>query len=377
MGSHEQKPPKLNRYPFWAPRFWHGMTLSGWLRLAIPRIHRIHPLRWPMAAIVTFSAAVNSVLTIVHDLVYGRAIAATPLKHPPIFIVGHWRSGTTLLHEMLVLDDQFAFPTTYECFAANHFILTGRFLPHLLGFLLPARRPQDNMEVSFEHPQEDEFALVSMGAPTPILRLAFPNEKPLYPEFVDMNNVADRDLVRWKNAMQQFVRMQSYVKGKPLVLKSPPHTGRIEILAELFPGAKFVHIVRNPYSLYPSTLRLWTAFEQVQAFQIPRFQNLEEFVFQTFERMYQGFEEQRAKIDPACICDIRYEDLVRDPVGQLRRVYEELDLGDFSRVQDKIEDFSTERRDYQPTPHNLDDDAKAAVTQRWLGFMKRYGYADL
>jgi hypothetical protein len=376
MGSDKRKTPNLNRYPFWAPRFWHGMTVSGWMRLAMPRIHRIHPLRWPMAAIVTFTAVINSMLTVVHDLAFGRAIAATPMLHPPVFIVGHWRSGTTLLHEILVLDDQFAFPTTYECFAANHFVLTGRLFPRLLGFLLPARRPQDNMEVSFQHPQEDEFALLSMGAPTPMLRLAFPNEEPLHAEFVDMKDVADRDLARWKHAILQFVRMQSYVKNKPLVLKSPPHTGRIEFLADLFPGAKFIHIVRDPYALYPSTLRLWTAFEHVQGLQIPRFQDLEEHVLQTFERMYRGFEEQRAKIDPACICDIRYEDLVRDPVAELRRVYAELELGDFSLVQSKVAEFFAARRNYQPTPHRLDEDAKAAVTERWLPLMKRYGYAD-
>ncbi|MFV1965582.1 MAG: sulfotransferase [Pirellulaceae bacterium] len=375
MSLNQQKTLKMNRYPAWAPRFWHGMLLSGWLRLVLPRLHRIHPLRWPMALIVTASAAVNSLLCGVQRLFFGRAIAATPIDQPPIFIVGHWRSGTTFLHEMLVLDDQFAFPTTYECFGANHFILTGRLFPKLLGFLLPSKRPQDDMAVSFHHPQEDEFALVSMGAPTPMLRLAFPNDEPLCMEFLDMKGVSDRDFQRWKEAMLAFVRMQRYLKNKPLVLKSPPHTGRIGFLADLFPGARFIHIVRDPYALFPSTQRLWHALERVQAFQYPRFEHLDELVFRAFERMYQGFDEQRDSMDPSRICDVRYEDLVQDPVAELRRIYQHLDLGDFAPVQGKIETYVAERKSYQPAKHELDAESRAAIGRRWSAYMERYGYA--
>ena len=131
----------------------------------------------------------------------GRAIARTEIDEPPLFVIGHWRSGTTMLHEMMVLDERFAYPTTYECFAPNHFLLTGALLPKLIWFLLPSKRPMDNMAVSFDHPQEDEFALLSMGAPTPFMRMAFPNDPPPYMEFLDMEGVDERDLVRWKETL--------------------------------------------------------------------------------------------------------------------------------------------------------------------------------
>src|SRR5687768_18104609 len=41
------------------------------------------------------------------------------------------------------------------------------------------------------------------------------------------------------------------------ILKSPPHTCRVPTLLRLFPDARFVHIVRDPYAVYPSTLHLW------------------------------------------------------------------------------------------------------------------------
>ena len=98
---------------------------------------------------------------------------------------------------------------------------------------------------------------------------------------------------------------------KQLVLKSPPHTGRIRLLAEMFPGAKFIHVVRDPRALFASTVRLWEALDFANGFQIPRERNLEELIFTSFERMYDGFESQRSHLesDAGFIC--RSDHLIR------------------------------------------------------------------
>src|SRR6185295_16310374 len=181
--------------------------------------------RWGLVISVSLVSVINSILTYVHDLFFARKLSAVQPDRGIIFIIGHWRSGTTLLHELMVLDERYAFPTTYECFAANHFLVTGSWMPKLIWFLLPSKRPMDDMAVSFDHPQEDEFALISLGAPSPLLRMAFPNDPPPYLEFLDMDGVQADDLTRWKDRLRQFVAMQMYSKQKGLVLKSPTHTG--------------------------------------------------------------------------------------------------------------------------------------------------------
>ena len=60
---------------------------------------------------------------------------------PPLFIIGHWRTGTTLLHELLACDPHLAFPNTYSCLAPHHFPLSSAVLPRLVDFMLPNRRP--------------------------------------------------------------------------------------------------------------------------------------------------------------------------------------------------------------------------------------------
>ena len=148
-------------YPWYSPRFWHGMRMGDWFQLLARNRFRISPTRLGLAFTVSCMTVVNSGLSLIQWLIFRRRIANTVIEHPPIFIIGHWRSGTTYLHELMVRDEQYTFPTTYDCFMPNHFLISGWFLPRLVGFLLPGKRPMDNMDVGFDSPQEDEWALAS------------------------------------------------------------------------------------------------------------------------------------------------------------------------------------------------------------------------
>ena len=216
--------------------------------------------------------------------------------------------------------------------------------------------------------------MVSMGAPSPMFRIAFPNDPAPFMNFLDMQDVDARDMARWQEAMLQFARLQTYRKHKPLVLKSPPHTGRIEVLSKMFPGAKFVHIVRDPYSLFASNRRLWISLDNAQAFQRARHEHLDEYVFQAFERMYGGFERQRQAVGEGNICDVHYEQLVQDPVAELGRVYEQLGLGEFESVRPKIEEYASNKKAYKPNQHQIEPDIKAEIRRRWAGYFEKYGY---
>jgi hypothetical protein len=375
----EHKPQKSagQGYPAWAPRFWHGMSTGDWFHALAQNRFRVHPLRWGLVFTISCATPINSVLRQLTNWVYGRKIAETKIDQPPIFIIGHWRSGTTHLHELLVRDDRFAYPTTYDCFAPSHFLVSSWIMPKLLGFLLPRKRPMDNMSAGLDRPQEDEFALASMGCPTPYLRIMFPNEPPCYLELLDMEGVAPDVLTCWKQNVTWFVKALTLQTQKPLILKSPPHTGRIAVLSELFPGARFIHMTRDPYTLFASTRRLWPSLDNVQGLQLPRNKYLDEYVFTCFERMYRGFERQRPLIPANRICDVRYEDLVRDPVGQVQAIYDKLELGDFERIRVPLEAYLRDQRDYQTNRHEtLEPEIRAEIRRRWSDYAEKYGYGE-
>jgi omega-hydroxy-beta-dihydromenaquinone-9 sulfotransferase len=208
------------------------------------------------------------------------------------------------------------------------------------------------------------------------VRMAFPNEEPPFMEFLDMQGCEPADLERFEAAIVHFVKLLTYsAEGKRVLLKSPPHTGRIEVLARLFPGAKFIHIVRHPFALYPSTLRLWQSLDAVQGLQMPNGRGLDDYVFNCLTRMYRGFEDQRRRIDPAAIYDVRYEDLTAHPEAEVQKMYEKLGLGSFDTVREKIEAFVAGQKDYKPNKHKVDDGLKARIRERWKTYFDRYGYS--
>ena len=360
--------------PEWAPRMWQGCTLGAWFRLLWRNRFAVHPAFWHIIVVDTFVCFTHSFLRLVQTIRFGRAITRTPLAGPPIFIIGHWRTGTTLLHELMVQDPRFGFPTTYECLDPNHFLLTESIFSRWFQFLIPKHRPMDRMKVGFDRPQEDEFAMCMLGLPSPYLTVAFPNRPPQDQEYLDPAGMPPRALARWKRGFLDFLKTVTFKQGKRLVLKSPPHTARIKVLSEMFPDALFVHIVRDPYVVFPSNVKLWKTLYETHGFQNPTFAGLEDFVYETYLKMHERLEEGRRLLGPGRICDVHYEDLVANPEATIRSVYERLNLGGWEEMQPRLAEFTATLRGYETNKYELSMEQREEIRRRWGRVAERYGY---
>jgi omega-hydroxy-beta-dihydromenaquinone-9 sulfotransferase len=369
----EQKTGYKDR--FWIPRFWDGMCIRGWFPLLVRNRFDMSPRRIAMAAIIGVLSFVNAFLWLVQLVLLGRKIDRTKIEHDPIFVIGHWRSGTTLLHELLVRDPRHTYPDTYACFAPNHFLTSGWWMKPCLKALLPSQRPIDNMQAGWDHPQEDEFALCNLGAPSPYLTIVFPNRPPQCQEYLDFRGVPEPAVRRWKSAFLWFLKCITLRNPKRIVLKSPAHTSRVRVLLEMFPNAKFVHIIRDPYVIFPSTVNLWSRLYRDQGLQRPTCEGLDEYVLATFTQMYDAFERDRGLIGPGQFTEVRYEELVANPVEQMRRVYEELELGEFESVRPGIEAYFSGQKNYKTNRYQITPEMRAEITRRWGKFLTQYGYA--
>jgi hypothetical protein len=353
---------------------WAGSGFPAWIRLLARNGFRIH---WTVLHVVTYVTIVSlghTLLRGLQNLVYGRRIANTPIDQPPIFILGHWRTGTTLLHEFLALDERHVGPSTYECMEPNHFLLTEGLVSRWMPFFSLSVRPMDNMAAGFDRPQEDEFALCNLGLPSPYLTVAFPNNPPQYEEYLDLEGIPPRALARWKRVFRRFLQELTYKHHKRLVLKSPTHSCRVKTLLELFPDARFVHIVRDPYVVFPSTVNLWKSLYITFGLQRPTFQGLEEHVYKTFNRVYDKIEEGKGLIDFDRFYELRYEDLVGDPVGQMATLYDHLGLGGFEQVLPKLQAHVANNAGYKTNRYQLGDEQRAEITRRWGSVIRQYGY---
>ena len=376
------------------------MTFLVWLRLLRQNRFAVSPSLLPRALGITGFALVNSWAARRQEKRDARNIAETELPAAPVFIIGHWRSGTTFLHELLALDARFVWPRTYECFAPSHFLVTQGWARRHLARFLPTRRAMDGMRFGFDRPQEDEFALLNLGLGSPYETIAFPNRRPVGHEYLDLDRLSAEKRAAWQAGFLRFLRQVQWrsvrqdpsLSGSPhddpsrragarrMLLKSPPHTARLAVLRGLFPDAAFVHLVRNPYELFASTRRLWAVLFAREGLQRPRLgplkggvPGLDEYVFATLDQLYRDFSRQVAAIPAQQFCEIRYEDLVSQPLATLERLYDRLGLGAFSAVCGRMADYLAEL-DHTPNRHRLAMPEKAEIRRRWAAYFDRHGY---
>ncbi|MDB4671725.1 sulfotransferase [Pirellulaceae bacterium] len=367
-----EKIPKVSAV---TPRPWHGMRFLSYLGLLKAGRFRIHFLGLGMAISIFFFSMVTSVMAMLQNLVWGRRIRAAKIQDPPVFVIGHWRSGTTLVHELLSLDDRLTAPSTYQVFAPGHFLISESWLKTIVGWTLPATRQLDNMATGPDRPQEDEFAICALGAPSPYSSMAFPNLPLQNQNTIDMKGVSKSDRQRLRKAICYFAKALTSRGAGRLVLKSPTHTGRVEFLRSVFPGAKFIHISREPLDVIPSTMRLWRHLDSINGFQIPNYpeDGLRERVFNTFKKMDEAYEEQASDcLDD--ICQLKYEDIVTDPVRCLGKAYDELGLEGFDELSPKITKEMESRKGYKKNTHQLDNDLRQEIETRCRGYRERHGY---
>jgi hypothetical protein len=360
--------------PEWTPRIWEGIDFFAWVRLLARNRFAVDWSCLYIAIIVTLVSFVHSALRLLQEAWLGSAIRRTRLRYPPIFIVGHWRTGTTLLHELLILDSRHTYATTYECLEPNHFLVSEWLLTRLFFFLTPSHRPMDNMAAGWDRPQEDEFALCMLGLPSPYLKIAFPNRPEPYPESDDLESMSSRDRAAWKRGFYRLLQMLTYKDPGRLILKSPTHSCRIPTLLELFPDALFVHIVRDPRVVFPSTVTLWKTLWQVHGLQIPKYDDLDEYVFSKFTHLYERLELGKQRIEPSRFFEMCYENLVRDPIGEMQKLYSHFALGDFDSVRPNLERYFSDKADYKTNRYDQTPELRAKIEARWGEVVRRYGY---
>ena len=368
-----------NTYRWWHVRQWYGMTSWAWLRLLWTYRFRVSPSRFHRLVLVSVISLMNSLGAVLQRILFGNRVAAQELP-PIVFIIGHWRTGTTFLHELLSLDPRFQSPDTLQCMCPEHFLVSRRWIEKL-AFLLPDKRPMDNVAMRFRGPQEGEFALLTMAAGSPMEMSAFPQARTGWQKWY---RVPAEKRLTWRRKLEGFLRSVVFSRHQStgvaparLLLKSPTHTARLGWLAEAFPDAHFIHLVREPVSLFSSTQILTHAMAVTQALNVSGVESetfIQEAVFENFEQLYEHFDADCAELESNRLLTLKYEDNKNSPMQQIARIYDFLGIDLNPDISARIESESVARKQYQPNKHEPDAELAERVRQRWNDYGKRYGY---
>lgn len=359
-------------------RLWHGMALDAWLRAMRGKWHMVSPSRYPLVAMITLFSISNLGLKWLSQLIYGRRLAKVEIVPDPIFVIGHWRSGTTWLHQLMISDPRHAAPDVRACFRPETFLVGRGILTPILRWALREKRPMDNVRLKLESAEEDEHGISLSGALSPYRHSMFPNDERRVPANPD--DMAAEDAAFWRKKWLAFLtRVQFVNPGKRLVLKSPTHTMRTKEILRIFPDAKFIHIVRDPYKVFLSNRNSRTAMYSVSSLQdhLPSQENRDASMIKRSVAFHKQFDQDRRHIPDDQIITLRYEDLRADPMASIRTIYSHLDLGDFALIEGNIGALVGPARPYQNNRYKLDDQTRAMVDDQFADFFEQYGYVPM
>lgn len=302
--------------------------------------------------------------------------ANAPPSDPPVFIIGHWGSGTTWMHQLLASDPRFLTPDTGDCLMPHNLHGSGRYFRWYLRHLLPATRGFDAVSFSMEEPQEEEMALAALGPVSYFHTFSFPLERDrhagraLFPE-----RLPEVERAAFAHAYQNYLaRLARRSPGRTLLLKNPASTTRIPWLRESFPGARFIHLVRNPCEVAAAALNRIPYLTRRFGLQHDTGADLHEHILATYEAVMRRYLDDRRLLPTGSLFETSYESLCADPAGVVAEAREALGLPMDMPAESALRATLAGSEGYRREPRPLPGDLAASILERWRFSFDCWGY---
>ena len=351
-----------------------GIKLGNLLRLLKRNPITFRPKYIGRILFLLQSAIWSSLFSTVEKLLLKKKIAATPVPEDPVFIIGHWRTGSTYLHQLLNIDPENAAPTLFQVAVPECFITGYYFYKPILSMVIDKHRPMDNVRLGMNEPQEDEYALYRMTGFSPLEKLIFPRTKNYFllheTNFIPGGSARDK----WEKKLLTFYQKLHFKTGKKIVSKNPFNSYRITELSRLFPNARFIHIVRNPIDVVPSTIHMWTIVQQQNALINNEYKPSIADISEVYAAMQEIITRDIERVPPDRKTEVRYEDLVSDPVLQIKKMYTALSLPFTQSFESKLKDYIKESTKFERNTFNISDEDKSYICRMFSIYMAKYGY---
>ena len=306
---------------------------------------------------------------------FAKKIAHSEIRNPPVFILGHWRSGTTYLHELLSEDPQFCYVTLWHTMLPDSYPLLEP-MKHFMAKFLPSTRPMDNMAVDIDGPYEEEAGIAVLSPWSFFHAFHFPkNAEEQYEKSIHYTGLSVKEKKQWDKSYYDFMKTVSYTnQGKRLLIKDPANTARIPTILQLFPEAKFIHIKRNPYKVYLSMVKMRNNVPRKLALQEYDTEVIEQQVIDNYKQLMTAFFEQKKMIPSENYVEISYEELVKNPLEQVKKIYEKLKLPGLEKGLPGMNQYLERKKNYKVNVYKIDEKVIQRVQEQWDVTIKLWGY---
>lgn len=295
----------------------------------------------------------------------------------PIFIVGHWRSGTTHLYNTLSASGAFSYVRPLEAGLPANMLTLNRWFRRSLENALPSSRLIDRVPVKPDSPQEDEVGMANLSSLSFFHGIYFP--RAFHEHFrrgVFLEGVSEAQIASWeKEFLRYLLKLHLSQSARPLLIKNPVYTARIAQLRRLWPEARFIHIHRNPYAIFPSMRNFYRKLFPALALQPYDNLDMDTHIFETYARMMQALERDRADVPDGHWVEFSYDELTEQPMETLAGIYEKLSLPDFEQHRPQMERYLGSIEQYRKNRFELDEASRKRISEQWAPWIEAYGYS--
>ena len=322
-----------------------------------------------------------STFTPIQEHRYRKHLADKSFENDPLFILGHWRSGTTFVHNIFAQDKHFGYTTTYQTVLPHYIMALQGFFKPCMKFVMPDKRPTDNMELAPDLPQEEEFALSNMTSCNYYNFWSFPERMQEYCDrFLTFRNITDEELQEFKQAFEKLVKISLWNTGGTQYLsKNPPHTGRIKALSELFPRARYIFLMRNPYTVFESTRSFFLNTIKPLQLNIITDEEMEQNILRNYMELYHAYKEQSLPLKEVggYLYEVRFEDIEKDALAITQDIYQKLGIPGWEEAKPAIEKYILSKKGYKKNRYQYDPRTVQLVNEHWAEALDDWGYEKL
>ena len=162
--------------------------------------------------------------------------------------------------------------------------------------------------------------------------------------------------------------------GTQFLSKNPPHTGRVKELVKMFPNAKFIYLMRNPYTVFESTRSFFTNTIQPLKLQDITPAELEQNILSVYAKLYHKYEADKASIPAGNLIEVKFEDFEADAMGMTEHIYDALSIPGFADACGAIEQYVGGKKGYKKNKYKYDDRTVRLVQENWDFALKQWNY---
>ncbi len=318
----------------------------------------------------------TSPIRLLEYLLYDKKVKNAEFAQDPIFIIGHWRSGTTHLHNVISQDKRLGYLSTLQAvFPTCSLLLSkNKFLKGLIAKLIPEKRMMDNVKMGIDYPQEEEFSLSCITSHSHHCNHFPKTITKSFDQYV-LFKTSDENIAKWQQAYMSVIKKASFIAGgKRLLLKNPYNTARIKVLLQMFPNAKFIHIYRNPYNIYVSALHDFIKEAEEMALQEFSEQDFSELCYTLYEKLMTQYWETRDLIPAGNLCEVSFEAFENNPLGEVERIYTELGLEKTETAFNDIKQYVNSLKGYKKNKYSYSMALMEKISEKWGFAIKRMHY---